>query len=61
MTSRSRQSWGRNWLRHLQTIPAMTKPVKKPISPNTTPVGIPSRMRVRFGLLLYVIRPAHIF
>jgi hypothetical protein len=30
----------------------MIKPVKKPISPNTTPVGIPSRMRVRVGLFL---------
>lgn len=30
----------------------MTTPDIRPLSPNTSPVGIPSRMRIRFGLLL---------
>ena len=30
----------------------MTTPEKNSISPNTTPIGIPSRMRVRVGLVV---------
>jgi len=32
----------------------MTTTDKSSLSPNTTPVGIPSRMRVRFGLLVSI-------
>jgi hypothetical protein len=33
----------------------MTNPAKASLSPDTIPVGIPSRMRVRFGLLVALI------